>query len=381
MYMHFHLKKGYMNDPNGLVYYKGKYHAFFQSSFGRLDPLEKPVGWGHAVSEDLVHWQQVEDALKAEHPYEMNDDGRSKTGQGCYSGSALEKDGRLYLFYTSAARPCASVSVAWSDDGIHFTKYEGNPVIARGPVDGDDWHFRDPKVQQIGDTYHMVLGNSGPNGGRIVRYTSKNLLQWDYVGVLYENGALGDMLECPDFFPLGDRYVILMSLYTRSTAMVVGTFDGETFTPERICTPEKGCAFYAPQTFQGPDGRRMMLGWAFETKLLPGYEHIGCLTVLRELKLVDGCVHCAPIAELAPYLTDTDPCVRIDKNSVTVLRPDGTKFGFTAKFLCSAAINFEGEHPLRYEGPVKNVKILHDGDMLEVFINDGECNFVANISR
>jgi len=381
MELHFHVDRGYMNDPNGLVYYNGLYHAFYQSSFGRMDPLEKPVGWGHAVSEDMVHWRQIEDALQAEYPYERNAEDRSKTGHGCYSGSAVEKDGRLYLFYTSAARPCASVSVAWSDDGIHFTKNPENPVILRGPLDGDDWHFRDPKVQKIGDTYHMVLGNSGPNGGRIVRYTSKDLLHWTYAGVLYENGTLGAMLECPDFFPLGDKYVILASVETRSVVLVVGDFDGETFTPERICTPEQGCSFYAAQTFQGPDGRRMMLAWAFETDLRPRSQHIGCLTVLRELKLVDGEVHSVPIQELEPYLTDTDPCVRITENSVALLRPDGRDFGYPCTFLHARAVQFEGEKPLRYDGPVEDVKILHDGDIMEVFINHGKCNFVAYICR
>lgn len=367
MKLRFHLEQGYMNDPNGLVYFKGLYHAFFQSSFGRMIPTERPVGWGHAVSKDLVNWRQVEDALLPDQPYEKD--------RGCWSGSAVEKDGKLYAFYTGAARPFASVNVAWSDDGIHFTKFDGNPVIARGPADGDDWDFRDPKVQKIGDTYHMVLGNSANGIGRVVRYTSQDLLHWDYAGVLYENGDLGPMLECADFFPLGDRFVLMVSLYTRQAAMIVGQFDGKHFTAERICQPEKGCAFYAPQSFQAPDGRRLLLGWAFETQARGDLPYIGGLTSMRELKLVDGQVHSVPVRELAPYLTQTDPCVAVTDNSVRILRPDGSEFGYTWEYLHLSNFRFEGERPLRYDGPVTDVQILRADGLMEVFINDGSCNF------
>ena len=138
----FHATKGYTNDPNGLVYFNGFYHMFFQSADGRMNNLEQPVCWGHAVSRDLVQWQQVENALLPDQPYEKD--------RGCWSGSAVVKDDKLYLFYTGAARPCASVNVAWSGDGIHFEKYAENPVIPRGPEDADCWEFRDPKVQENG---------------------------------------------------------------------------------------------------------------------------------------------------------------------------------------------------------------------------------------
>lgn len=369
MERHFHLKKGYLNDPNGLCVFNGKYHAFFQTSFGRMNPTEKPTGWGHAVSDDLVHWEQLPDAIVPDKPYEKD--------RGCWSGSAVVKDGRLYAFYTGAARPNASVNVAWSDDGIHFTKYEENPVICRGPADGDAWEFRDPKVQRIGDTYHMVLGNSCNGAGRVVRYTSRDLLHWDYAGVLYENGELGPMLECADFFPLGDRYVLMVSLYSRRAVMIVGSFDGEVFTPERICDPEKGCAFYAPQSFEAPDGRRLLMGWAFETQQRPGAAHIGALTAVRELRLVDGEVRSLPVRELTPYLTESDPCVRVMPDSVQLLHPDGTPFGYTWEYLHIPGYQFDGERPLRFDGNVEDVKILRDGDLLEVFINHGRCNFTA----
>ena len=367
MKLRFHLSKGYMNDPNGLCFFRGQYHAFFQTSFGRMVPTEAPLGWGHAVSDDLVHWQQLEDALIPDQPYEKD--------RGCYSGSALEKDGKLYLFYTGAARPSASVNVAVSDDGIHFTKYAGNPVITRGPADGCSWNFRDPKVLKIGSLYHMVVGNSANNIGRVVRYTSQDLLHWEYAGVLYENGELGHMLECADFFPLGDRYVLMVSLYSRKVVMIVGRFDGEHFTAERICQPEKGCSFYAAQTFLAPDGRRLLMGWAFETQARNNLPYIGGTTSTRELKLVDGEVRCVPARELTPYLKQTDPSVRVTENCVSIHRPDGTPFGYTWEFLHTRDPYFEGECPLRYDGPVTDVQILQSEGLMEVFINNGSCNF------
>jgi len=372
MQWHFHLSRGYMNDPNGLCFFRGQYHAFFQSAFGSMDPLAQPVGWGHAVSDDLIHWKQLPDALLPDQPYEKD--------RGCWSGSAVVKDGRLYAFYTGAARPNASVNVAWSDDGIHFTKYAENPVIRRGPADGDAWEFRDPKVQKIGDIYHMVIGNSANGVGRVVRYTSRDLLHWDYAGVLYENGQLGPMLECADFFPLDDRFVLMVSLYSRRTAMIVGQFDGETFTAERICMPENGCAFYAAQSFQAPDGRRLMLGWAFETRQRPGAAHIGALTAVRELRLVDGAVRSLPAAELLPYCTQYDPCVHVTAEHVQLLRPNGTPLGYTWDYLHIPGNRFDGERTLCFDGPVEDVKILRDGDLMEVFINNGLCNFTAYLA-
>lgn len=369
----FHATKGYTNDPNGLVFFKGLYHVFFQSADGRMNNLEQPVCWGHAVSRDLVQWQQVENALLPDQPYEKD--------QGCWSGSAVVKDDKLYLFYTGAARPCASVNVAWSKDGIHFEKYAENPVIPRGPEDADSWEFCDPKVQKIGDVYHMVVGNSANGIGRVVRYTSTDLLHWEYAGVLYENRELGTMLECPDFFPLEDRYVLMVSLYSRRAVMIVGTFDGEHFYAERICQPEQGCSFYAPQSFQTPDGRRLMLGWAFEAEPRPGSTYVGGMTVMRQLRLEGNQICSEPVRELTPLLKAADPCVQITENGVQLFRPDGRPFGYSSAFLHTPAVAFAGERPLRYDGPVENVRILRDEDWLEVFINNGTCNFTVYTSR
>lgn len=144
---HFEPKKGWMNDPNGLIYFRGQYHAFFQHN--PYAPRWGKMHWGHAVSSDLIHWQELPIALYPDQAYE--------NAGGCYSGSAVEKDGRLYLFYTSVSRRWGQTqSMAYSDDGIHFTKYAANPVISENPLGYSD--FRDPKVTCIDGKYYMVVG-------------------------------------------------------------------------------------------------------------------------------------------------------------------------------------------------------------------------------
>jgi len=121
---HLEPRKGWMNDPNGLVFFRGRYHAFFQHN--PHAPAWDTMHWGHAVSDDLLHWEELPIALAPDQWYE--DDG------GCWSGSAVVLDDRLYLFYTGVSAELGQAQcVAWSDDGLRFHKYANNPVIRRAP--------------------------------------------------------------------------------------------------------------------------------------------------------------------------------------------------------------------------------------------------------
>ena len=172
--LNYHLmaKSGWINDPNGLSYFKGYYHIFYQ--YYPYDSEWGPMHWGHARSKDLVHWETLPVALT---PGESED--------GCFSGSAIEYDGKLWLIYTGhhytdptdQEQFYEDQNLAYSTDGIHFKKYEGNPVL-RTPV-GNTKHFRDPKVWQDSDNFYMVLGSQEENGlGRALLYRSKNLIDW-----------------------------------------------------------------------------------------------------------------------------------------------------------------------------------------------------------
>lgn len=349
---HFEPNKGWMNDPNGLVWYRGYYHAFFQHN--PYAPKWDTMHWGHAISKDLLHWEEKEIALFPDKDYENEG--------GCFSGSAIEKDGRLYLFYTSVSKELGQTqSVAYSDDGFTFTKYEGNPVIDHFPADGSK-DFRDPKVLAYGDHYIMVLGSCKDGHGRVLMYESFDLLHWEYAGILYESDSYTEPIECPDFFPLDGKYVLMFSKMSHplfSTQFVTGTFDGRKFTPESLSNPEMGPQFYAPQTFLGHDNRRIMIGWFYDWKFKPleGITFAGALTLPRELSLKNGKVICTPISEAKELALMSEEHVTVDNNRIMI-----------ADSISS---------PIEYNGPIESVEIYKDKKAIEVFINNGECNISA----
>lgn len=346
---HFEPEKGWMNDPNGLIFFQGRYHVFYQhypyaARWGQMH-------WGHAVSDDLVHWEKLPIALYPDMEYE--NDG------GCFSGSAVEKDGRLYLFYTSVSHGLGQTqSVAYSDDGLHFTKYVDNPVIRKNPTNSED--FRDPKVTCIDGTYYMVVGSGDENCGRVLLFTSDDLLRWSYVGVLFQGDAYAHCIECPDFFKLGDRYVLMFSKVNekeRSTVFVVGDFVDGQLVNYTISRPEWGVDFYAPQTFT--DGnRRIMIGWMYHWgKEAPAHcPFAGALSIPRELKLVGDRVYNFPVVEAQNLLRRESRYVR--REGETLILAD--RVGNT--------IN-------REISGLKTVDILEDTKSLEVFVNGGEMSF------
>ena len=338
-----------MNDPNGLIFFRGRYHAFFQYNPDNL--AGGPKHWGHAVSDDLIHWEELQTALYPDKPYE--DSG------GCYSGSAVEKDGKLWLFYTSVSEKLGQTqSVAVSEDGLNFEKYAGNPIIRSCPISGTP-DFRDPRVTLIDGHYYMVCGSGKGDTGKILLFRSDDLFNWDYRGVLFEGSEFGPVFECPDFFKLGDRYVLMFSqmfkkLYT--TMFIIGDFENEVFSPLFYSQPEAGRHFYAPQTFEDGNGRRIMIGWLYCWGKPANDEagYTGAFTVPRELRLLGNRIYDYPVSEAESLLTDTDELVNITDDSVEI----------------------SGSKPLlRYEGYVDSVKILRDTKTLEVFINGGQCSF------
>lgn len=355
---HFEPQRGWMNDPNGLCYFKGQYHAFFQHN--PYAPKWDTMHWGHAVSKDLIHWTETDIALYPDREYE--DKG------GCYSGSAMEKDGKLHLFYTGVSHRLGQAqAMAYSEEGLHFVKYEGNPVIphapfiAEGSVTKD---FRDPKVIDAFGRYYMVCGTCRDGVGQVLLYVSENLTEWKYLGVAYESDKFGGTLECPDLYPLGDRWVLMFSAMkptVAATVFVVGDFDGKCFTPERETYSEFGRDFYAPQTLLAPDGRRMMIGWYYHwgKPLTEGNEVAGALSIPRELSLVDGHVVNLPVCEAAHLLADSCEYVHVNGTVLTVMGLDGHTV---------YEKDFFGVNGI---GVIEKVDILFDRKAVEIFLNGG----------
>lgn len=260
---HFMPETGWLNDPNGLIFYRGKYHYFYQ--FNPYDAYWGEMHWGHAVSEDLLHWEYLPVALAPSEPYDSHPEG------GCFSGSAVEHEGRLYLVYTGTFHDGNGIvqtqCVAVSEDGVNFHKYEGNPVIT-APDGVDAANFRDPKVWKYEDSFYLVCGGKKENRAQALLYRSKDLLHWEFVNVMLESrGEWGTMFECPDFYSIDGKDVLMfspMGLGERTSVYIVGELDYKTgvFMPEVTGEIDWGFDFYAPQSFLDPQGRRILVAWA-----------------------------------------------------------------------------------------------------------------------
>lgn len=276
--LHFTTKRGWINDPNGLVYYEGEYHLFYQ-----LNPYEHLWGnmhWGHAVSTDLIHWEELSPALYPD-----------KNGT-MYSGSAVvdykntagfnQGDTPAIIAYFTASNPDRQVQCfAYSlDKGRSWTKYTGNPVIdSKAKWNSHD--TRDPKVFWYNPGNHWVMALNERDGHSI--YTSPNLKEWTY------QSHVTGFWECPDLFELpvdGDTGTKKWVMYGASGTYMIGSFDGKTFTPESGKYYYTTGSIYAAQTYSNipaSDGRRIQVGWGRISH--PGMAFNGQMLIPTELTL------------------------------------------------------------------------------------------------
>lgn len=316
----FHLspRTGWMNDPNGFSYYKGQYHMFYQ--YYPYESKWGPMHWGHAVSDDLLHWKYLPAALAPDETYDRD---------GCFSGSALElPDGSQLLMYTGVVKEhqendiyrevqtqCVAVG-----DGIDYEKYEQNPVLDENdlPEGASRFDFRDPKMWKREDgTYACVIGSRPADGsGQILLYNSEDGFHWNFQNVLVSNyNRFGKMWECPDIFELDGKWVLLTSPQDmlpegfeyhngNGTLCLLGDLDEETCTFHEIHNQsiDYGIDFYAPQTVLTPDGRRIMIGWMQNWDSCsirsPEAPWLGQMSLPRELSIKNGRLYQKPIREL-----------------------------------------------------------------------------------
>lgn len=261
---HFSPRRGWNNDPNGLVFFNGEYHLFFQHN---------PYGWGwgnmhwgHAVSPDLVHWEELGDTLAPDATGPMFS-GSAVVDWKNTSGFGKEGKPALVLLYTAAGNPAVQC-LAHSTDGRTFTKYEGNPVVGQFTPGNRDpkvfWH--EPTEQWVMTLYVEEKAPSGQVVHTIRFLTSPDLKTWT------SESTTEGFFECPDFFELpvdGDAANKKWVLLGASSEYQVGSFDGKAFTPESPKLPgHRGRGFYAAQSFSdipASDGRRILVGW-FQTE-------------------------------------------------------------------------------------------------------------------
>lgn len=280
---HFTAPQQWINDPNGLIHWRGEYHLFYQ--YNPHAAYWGAMHWGHAVSRDLVHWEDLPLALAPDQPYDRD---------GVFSGCAIVHNGTPVIVYTGVNNPHQLPCVAYADDTLRtFTKAPQNPVIRELP-DNLVHDFRDHTMWNDGEFWYQVLGSG--DGVRAVAplFRSRDLLTWEYLGRLIQSDdTVNEQLyECPDFFASNNKHVFITSpLPMRRVIYMSGTFDGRTFTPATRDYVDHGVSFYAPQSFTDAHGRRIMIGWCQEQRhesacRAEGWQ--GVMTLPRILALDDA---------------------------------------------------------------------------------------------
>ncbi|WP_160723225.1 glycoside hydrolase family 32 protein [Bacillus sp. USDA818B3_A] len=349
---HIQPKYGLLNDPNGFVWYNGRYYLFYQwFPFGAVHGMKH---WFQTESADLINWENKGVALKPEFGYESH---------GVYSGSGFVHNQLLYLFYTGNKRDeqwnrHASQCLAIMDESGRIIK-QPEPIIKRQPEGYTD-QFRDPKVWKADDKFFMIVGAQRRNlTGCALLYQSSDLTQWTWIGeVITKEKDFGFMWECPDYFELQNQGVLLFSpqgLEPKGDAYQniyqTGFFIGNpldtltgTFEHGDFQELDAGFDFYAPQTTLSPDGRRILVGWMGLPEIeyptdSEGWAH--CLTLPRELSIKEGKILQKPVAELELLREGKIEANKLLNNeSITFEDFEGDIYELLAEFSSSTAEEF-----------------------------------------
>ncbi len=328
-HLHFAPKKNWMNDPNGLVYFEGEYHLFFQ--YNPEDSIWGPMHWGHAVSKDMIKWTELGIAL---YPDELGHifSGSAVVDWNNTTGFFPNKPGLVLIFThhldgSEEIPPKQSQSLAFShDNGRTWTKYQGNPVLEHE----NKSDFRDPKVfwHKETDKWVMVLAT----GQTISIYSSQNLIDWKFESEFGDNIGVHDgVWECPDLFQLKvenseeTKWVLFVSVGDNPqfeagsrTQYFIGSFDGSKFTAddESYNWLDFGKDNYAGVSFSDipkEDGRRIYLGWMSNWRYanqVPTEGWRSQMTLPRELSLrKNGEIYKViqkPVKELDSYFSNKE---------------------------------------------------------------------------
>ena len=300
---HFLPPSSWMNDINGAIYWKGRYHIFYQHN--PHGGYWKWMQWGHASSVDLVHW--------VHHPIALTPTLDGPDRDGCFSGSALvSKEGMpTQIYYGVPAGECIATSC--DDLLIRWTKHPGNPVIPQPGSGGPDYqvcdHVHDPCAWLEGDTYFALTNRRHPNGSGDGAYLFKSvdLFNWQYSGLFYTSDRRwtesDEDCAVPDFFPLGDRHMLLFVSHLQSTQYYLGKLENDRYTPEthaRMSWP--GGQLGGSRTLLDNQGRRIYFDWVRESRGVDrerGSGWSGVMTLPRVLSLSEDRTLCIdPVSEL-----------------------------------------------------------------------------------
>lgn len=314
--LHIEGDMGYINDPNGVCYFEGKYHLFYQWSPLTYSEDSWFQGWYHVTSNDLISWESQGVGIETDSIYETH---------GAYSGSAIAEKDHIRIFYTGNTRNSRNERIPYQI--IASLDKEGRlskvlPPAITGYPEGFTDHFRDPKIWKNEEGYFAVIGAQRENltGTSLVLFSNEGF-DWDVLGevdIAYQN--FGYMWECPNYFEIGDKGIFLFSpqgikpegdkyrnLY--QTGYVIGEKLSKTnlkvTSEQTFLEIDRGFDFYAAQVMQA-NGRTFLFAWmglpeiAYPTEQ---YAYCGCLTLPRELFLEDGQLKQRPLEEIKKYRT------------------------------------------------------------------------------
>jgi fructan beta-fructosidase len=384
---HFSSKRGWNNDPNGLVYYDGEYHLFYQHN---------PYGWGwgnmhwgHAVSTDLLHWQELPDALYPD-KFGTMFSGSAVIDSFNTSGFQTGDEKVMIAAYTADSREKEVQCIAYSNDkGRTWTKYKNNPVIGdRRDVVGSR-NIRDPKVFWHNASQKWILVLFEGTGLSI--FTSNNLIDWEY-----QSHTKG-FWECPELFELtvdDNPYNKKWVMYGASGTYMIGIFDGKKFTMESGKHYNHNSVMYAAQTYNNvPDGRRIQIGWGRVSA--PGMPFNQMMTFPTELSLRttnSGIrLFSEPIREIYKLHVKENRWRNLEVNGQRFELPEiitddllHIRAEFEIKLVRRFGLNIHGykiEYDMNYNllngsflSPIKNkihLEILVDRNSIEIFANHG----------
>lgn len=404
--IHFKAPNCWINDPNGFIWYKGWYHLFYQcfpysAHWGRMH-------WGHAVSKDLVNWEEKGIAL-----FPSKTDDRS----GCFSGSAIEYKDKMYIYYTGVnyteedpenINCCindtftAAQLMITSEDGMKFDNITDKKTVIPPIEDkkiGDKNHTRDPKVWRGKDAWYMVLGSTVDKNGRLLFYKSSDLKTWQYLNYCEKDG-FGWMWECPDFFEIDGKGVTIFSPmgffndgngYDSVAVCMLSLFDentGKMELSEDYQLFDYGIDLYAPQSTTDKDGNRVVIAWARmpEAVITEKGEWCGMMCIPRIVDVKNNHVYIRPHTNVKnSFVTKLSAPKKSGYMLKTTLK-NGESInvgGYVIKRENdkittdrSKVFNIKGNYRLIAETPVINdgyeLEIYVDEHLVEVFINNGE---------
>jgi sucrose-6-phosphate hydrolase SacC (GH32 family) len=391
---HFSPQKNWMNDPNGLVFYRGEYHLFFQHNpqgigWGNMT-------WGHAVAADLVHWRQLENAILPDRLGTIFSGSAVVDGENT-AGFQTGREKPIVCIYTSAGKPFTQ-SLAYSNDrGRTWTKYAQNPVLKH--VAGDN---RDPKVFWHAASRKWIMALF-LDGNRYALFGSSNLKDWTKLCEVPVPGAG----ECPDFFPLpvdGKPDNVKWVFWAANNSYLLGSFDGTTFRKEAgPLASHWGKNRYASQTYSGilpSDGRRIQIAWMAGGAYpgMPFNQQMSFPVTLSLRTFADGVRLCAvPVKEIETlrgrrhWLAGMTP--KPGENPLAGV--EGELFDLRAEIemggASSVGLSIRGT-PIRYDCKTKQlaclgtsaplepaagkiaIRVLVDRSSLEIFSGEGRIN-------